>query len=184
MATQRQLVLDLRAELQKAKDAARVAREASEVVEMESYERRVLDTETRLAKKVAGVCTDYCIEIWAEVLNWAGVPTDSELRRIENVFFPEDIQEVPATLPPPVVDPFPPPESLPTTQAPPPNVEVSIGAGKGKKVQPPVKTRDSKDILMIKDVVSKAKDAEPKSKAGDSQSKATDPKKDFHLAKA
>ena len=47
-----------------------------------------------------------------------------------------------------------------------------------------MKTRDSKDILIIKDVVSKAKDAEPKSKAGDSQSKATDPKKDFHLAKA
>ena len=46
LATQRQLVLDLKVELQKAKDAARVAREASKATETASYERGVLDTET------------------------------------------------------------------------------------------------------------------------------------------
>ena len=39
LATQRQLVLDLKAELQKAKDATQVAREAFKVAEMASYER-------------------------------------------------------------------------------------------------------------------------------------------------
>nr|POF25695.1 hypothetical protein CFP56_17952 [Quercus suber] len=88
----------------------------------------------------------------------------------------EDIREVPTTLPPP--------ELLPTTQAPPLDVEVSTKARKGMEVQPPVKTQDSEDTLMIKDVVSKVKDAKPKSKAGDSQSKAVNLKKDSHPAKA
>jgi len=57
-----------------------VAREAFEVVEMASYERGVLETETRLAKEVAGVYRDYCAEVWAEALNRAGVPATSELR--------------------------------------------------------------------------------------------------------
>ena len=30
----------------------------------------------------------------------AGVPADSELRRLENIFFPEDIQETMNTVPP------------------------------------------------------------------------------------
>ena len=49
LATQRQLVLDLKAKLQKAKDAARVAREVSEVTETTSYE----ETEARLVEEVA-----------------------------------------------------------------------------------------------------------------------------------
>ena len=39
-----------------------MAREASEAAKMASYERRVLETETRLAKEVVGVCRDYCAE--------------------------------------------------------------------------------------------------------------------------
>ena len=91
LATQRQLVLDLKVELQKAKDAAWVAREASEAAETSSYERGVQDTKTRLAEEVAGVCRDYYIEVWAEALNRVRVPVDSELRKAENTFFPEDI---------------------------------------------------------------------------------------------
>ena len=101
LATQRQLVLDLKAELQKANDAVRVARETSKAIETTSYEREVQDTETRLAEEVAGMCRDYYAKIWAEALNQAGVSVDSELRRAGNIFFPEDIREVPATLPPP-----------------------------------------------------------------------------------
>ena len=41
---------------------ARVASEAAEVEKIASYERGVLDTETRLAKEVAGVYRDYCAE--------------------------------------------------------------------------------------------------------------------------
>ena len=85
------MVLDLKAKLQKAKDAARVAKEASEATETTSYERGVLETETWLAEEVAGVCRDYCVEMWAEALNLVGLPTNSELRSAENIFFPEDI---------------------------------------------------------------------------------------------
>ena len=83
--------MDLKAELQKVKDAAQVAREAIEAVETASYEHGVLDIETRLAEELAGVCRDYCAEVWAEALNRAGVPTTSKLRSVENIFFLENI---------------------------------------------------------------------------------------------
>ena len=83
--------MDLKTELQKVKDAARVAREAIEAAETTSYERGVLDTEMRLVEGVAGVCRDYCTKVWAEALNRAGIPATSELRSAKNIFFPEDI---------------------------------------------------------------------------------------------
>ena len=95
LATQKQLVLDLKAELQKvknaAKEVARVAKETTEAAEKASYERGVEDTENRLAEEVAGVCSDYCTETWIEALNSAGVPTNSELRKAESIFFPKHI---------------------------------------------------------------------------------------------
>ena len=93
LATSRQLVLDFKAELEKAKDVARVAKEASKAAKMVSYKCKVLETETWLAEEVARVCRDYCTETWAEALYWAGVPANSELRRAKNVFFSEDIRE-------------------------------------------------------------------------------------------
>ena len=189
LAPQRQLVLDLKAELQKAKNAARVAREAVEGAEMASYERGVLDTKTQLAKEVARMCKDYCTEVWAEVVKQARVPATSKLRSTENIFFPEDIQEVPATLPPPTVLPPLPPVQLPSIQAPSSVAEVSTGAGKSKEdgkrgpqpeekgkdkeVQPSTKANCSKDALTIRDMVSKAKDVEPNSKVGDTKSKGS-----------
>ena len=78
LATQRQLVLDLKAELQKSKEATWVAKEVSEAAETASYERGVQETEIRLADELAEVCRDYCKEVWAEALNQAGVPATSE----------------------------------------------------------------------------------------------------------
>ena len=43
-----------------------------------------------------------------------------------------------------------------------------------------MKAKHSEDDLTIRDVVSKAKDAESKCKARDSQSEVADSKKDFH----
>ena len=115
LATQKQLVLDLKAELEKAKDAAQAAREASKAVETASYKRGVLEMEARLVEEVVEVCRDYCAKTWAEALNRTGVPTDSDLRRAENIFLSEDIREVLAMLPPPVVDLTSHPELLLTT---------------------------------------------------------------------
>lgn len=46
LATQRQLVLELKASLQKVKEAAWMAKEASRATEMAVYEHDVLETET------------------------------------------------------------------------------------------------------------------------------------------
>ena len=73
--------MDLKTKLQKVKEAARVAREASEAVEVASYKCGVLETETRLAEKLAGVYKDYSAETWAKALNQARIPTNSKLRR-------------------------------------------------------------------------------------------------------
>ena len=53
------MVSDLKAELSKAKEVARVAREAVEAVVVTSYERGVTNTEARLIEEVATVCRDY-----------------------------------------------------------------------------------------------------------------------------
>ena len=113
MATQKQQVLDLKTELQKVKNAAKeaawVAKEATEAAKRASYERKVEDTENRLAEEVAGMCRNYCTETWIKALNSAGVPVDSELRKAESIFFLEHIQEAPADLPSTAL-PFSPPE--------------------------------------------------------------------------
>jgi len=202
LATQRQLVLDLKAELQKVKEVARVASEVAKVEKTASYERGVMDTETRLAEEVAGVCRDYCAETWAEALNRAGVLAISELRSAENIFFSEDIRENLAMLPPPTILPSPPSEWPSTIQVPYSGAEVLTGAiknkkddmggpqlikdkgkGKGKGVQPLTEANYSEDALTIKDVVSKAKDAESKSKTRDTKSKTADHKEDYLRAK-
>ena len=136
------------------------------------------------------------------------------MRSARNFFYLEDIREFPATLPPPAALPLPLPEKLSIIQAHFLDAEVSTGAsktndqnqgievakdkeavkggpqledkgkGKGKEVQPLTKTKYSKDALMIKDVVYKAKDTESNSKADDTKSKTTDPKDDPPRAKA
>ena len=83
--------MDLKAELQTVKDATRVAREAAEAAVKASYDRGVQDMEARLSEEVAVVCRDYCIKSWGVAMDRVGVPVDSELKRAENIFFPEDI---------------------------------------------------------------------------------------------
>ena len=53
LATEKQTVLDLKMQLQQAKEAARVVREAAEAAVTASYKRWVKDTEARLTEEVA-----------------------------------------------------------------------------------------------------------------------------------
>ena len=156
LATEKQAVLDLKAQLQQAKEAARVAREAAEAAVAEaavaaSYEHGVKDTEARLTEEVVVVCRDYYTESW-------GVLADSKLRRIENIFFLEDIREIPNSDPPEKL------VSAPTAVLDP---VIPKGKGMDEEAQPSAKDKSSEDALTIRDVVSRAKDAESKSKAGD-----------------
>ena len=64
LATEKVAVLDLKAELQKAQEALKVAKEAAKAVEATAYERGVLETEARLIAKVTVVCRDYCAETY------------------------------------------------------------------------------------------------------------------------
>ena len=100
LAIEKQTILDLKAQLQQAKEAARLARKAAEATVAASYERGVKDTKARLTEEVAVVCRDYVIESWGVAMDRAGVPANFELRRIENIFFPKDIQEIPGSDPP------------------------------------------------------------------------------------
>ena len=82
LAIEKQTFLDLKAELQKEREATRVAGEALEAT---------VSALSCMAEEVAAVCRDYVLESWRVAMERVGVPIDSELRRIENIFFPEDI---------------------------------------------------------------------------------------------
>ena len=58
------MVLDLKAELQKAHEALKVAQEAAKTAKAAAYERGVLETEARLTTEVTVVCRDYCVETY------------------------------------------------------------------------------------------------------------------------
>ena len=124
LATEKQTVLDLKVELQKAKEADQVAREAIEAAMKASYECGVQDTEARLLEEVAVVCKDNCTESWEVAMDRVGVPADSKLKRAKSIHFLKDIREI--------LKSNPPPKQLLSTQAPLPDAEVPEGAGVGK----------------------------------------------------
>ena len=80
LATSKQLALDLKAELQKAREAAQLAKEALEAEKQAAYTLSVKEAQARLTEELAKACRDYCDATWAEALNIAGVPADSEWR--------------------------------------------------------------------------------------------------------
>ena len=64
LATEQAAVLDLKAKLQKADEALKVAQEAATAVETSAYERGVLETMARLTAEVIVVCREYCAETY------------------------------------------------------------------------------------------------------------------------
>ena len=160
-----------------------MAQEAAKAVEAVAYERGVLKTEARLIAEVTVVCRAYCAETYYQALDQARVPEDSNLRRADQVHYPEDIREDPTALPPPTALPLPPPEQPLTTQDPLPGIEIPTEAQKEKKCDVGVSRTEekakekrkekakskadanpSKNALTIEDMVSKTKVVESKSK--------------------
>ena len=149
--------------------------------------------ETRLTAEVTAVCREYCVETYNQALDRAGIPADSDLRRVDQVYYPEDLRENTTALPPPTALSLPPREQSLTTQEPSSDTEMLAGAErekdgavvasrteerakekeKGKeKAKNKADAHASEDALTIGDIVSKAKVAESKSKI--------DSKKDSH----
>ena len=170
LATEKQMVSDLKGELSKAKEAARLAREAAEAAVVASYERGVADTEARLTEKVATVCRDYIMS-WGVALDRAAVPADSDLKKIENIFFPEDIREIPNSVPPEE------PLSAKVTTS-------DSLIPEAEEVQPLAKDKSPEDTLTIRDVVAQAKEAVPEPKAGGDHPEAEVPVKSSAQDKA
>lgn len=78
LAMAKQEVMDLKAELERAKEAAWFATATANASEQKFYDLKVQETEARLIKELAEVCKEYCQEVWIEALNLAEVPATSE----------------------------------------------------------------------------------------------------------
>ena len=64
------------------------AEKAKEQTKQEGYEVGVTETEEALRAEVAEVCRFYCLQVWNETHNQAGVEASSALTRVEKVYYP------------------------------------------------------------------------------------------------
>ena len=110
-----------------------MAQEAAKAAEAAAYERGVLETEARLIAEVMVVCRDYCAKTYFQALDRARVLADSDPRRVNQVYYPEDIKEDPTPLPPPAALPLSPSEQPLTTQELSQGTEILVGVPKEKK---------------------------------------------------
>ena len=99
LATSKQLALDLKAELQKAKKAAQLAKEALEVEKQVAYVLGVEETQAKLTEELAKACRDYRDATFVEALNIAGVPANSKWRQQGKTYYHPDIRAIPSGLP-------------------------------------------------------------------------------------
>ena len=74
LATEKQLVTELREELKKAREAVQLVKEAAETEKQAVYTLGVEETQVRLIEELIAVCRDYCSISWGKALDAAGVP--------------------------------------------------------------------------------------------------------------
>ena len=132
LTTEKAAVLDLKSKLQKAEEALKLAQEATTAAETSAYKRGVLEMEARLIAEVTVVYREYCAKTYNQALDRAGIPADSGLRRVDQVYYPEDLRENTTAPPPPAALPLPPHEQSLTTQKPSRDTEVPARAEKEK----------------------------------------------------
>ena len=174
LAMQKQMVVDLQAELQKAKEEVQLAKKAAKAEKKTSYQLGVEETEIRLAEELSEVCRDYCNATLDKVLTAVGVPADSALRLPRSIYYHPQIREIPSTSFPP--DPVPEPSGQPSVvpdALPPPKIpmessqvgdqgqgaEGEKGKDKGKK--PSAK---AKDAAKMKETEVRNQEIDPKAK--------------------
>ena len=184
VATSKQLALDLKAELQKAREAAQLAKEALEAERQVAYALGVEETQARLTEELAEACRDYYDATWAKALNIVGVPANSEWRQQGKTFYHPNIHMIPSGVPLPSTLALESSEQPLTTQAAILLLEVPQGSslagdqlqgaegpkdqGKGKEKKSPSKV---KDVAKGKDAASKAKEAEAGAKEANIKAK-------------
>ena len=60
LATEKQLVMELREELWKAREAVQLVKEAAQVEKQAAYTLGVEETQARLTEELSAVCKEYC----------------------------------------------------------------------------------------------------------------------------
>ena len=70
------------------------AEKAKEQAEQEGYDVGVVETEEALRAEVSEVCRFYCLQVWNEALDRAGVEAYFALRKAENVYYPQTIRSL------------------------------------------------------------------------------------------
>ena len=106
LATEKQMVTELREELRKAREAAQLLKEATEAEKQAAYALGVQETQSKLTKEFSAVARDYCDITWGKALDVAGILADSSLRRPESIYYDSNIRELPGLG-------SPPPDNLP-----------------------------------------------------------------------
>ena len=172
LATQKQMVIELQAELKKAKEEFQLAKKATEAEKKASYQLGVEETKIRLAEELSEVCRDYCNTTWA--LTVVGVPIDSVLRLLGSVYYHPQIREIPSASSPPalVPDPSRQPLVVPYVLSPPkiPTESNQVGdqgqggereEGKDKEKKPSAK---AKDATKMKEAEAENQEIDPKAK--------------------
>ena len=94
LATEKQMVIEFREELCKAREAAQLLKEATEAEKQATYDLGVQETQSHLTEEFSAVARDYCDITWGKALDVAGVPADSVLRRPESIFYDSDIRKL------------------------------------------------------------------------------------------
>ena len=163
LATKKQLVKELRKQLQKAREAAQLVKEVAEAKKQAAYMLRVKETQARLTEELSVVCREYCGISWGKALDVAGVPKSSDLRWPESIYYDPKIRELPdpsSSHPKQATQAF---EQSMADQAPPTPLEVSKdsnqGGGQGKKAEDPKGMNKGQD--------KKKNSSNPKKKAPD-----------------
>ncbi|XP_023873577.1 uncharacterized protein LOC111986186 [Quercus suber] len=112
LATKKELVKGLQAELQKAKETARLAEKdaqlAKEVVKTErkaAYKLGVEETQVSLTEQFAMVCREYYDITWGKALDAAGISVESDLRQPGSTYYDPNIRELPGSDSSPPIQP-------------------------------------------------------------------------------
>ena len=93
LATEKQLVTELREELRKAREAAQLLKETSEAEKQAAYTLRMEETQARLIEECSAVARDYYDISWGKACDVVRVPADSGLRRPESIYYDPEIHE-------------------------------------------------------------------------------------------
>ena len=80
LATEKQLVTELRKEFLKAREAVQLVKKTAKAEKQAAYTHGVEETQARLIEELFAVCREYCGISWGKALDIAGVPVEFDLR--------------------------------------------------------------------------------------------------------